>query len=337
MPLPIHRPIARRRLLIALGAGALTATLGAFAQPPGKVRRIGGLAVRSRSTPSNPEIFYDSFTQGMRELGYVEGKNIVIEWRFADSKFERLPGLAAELVRLNPEVIVTHSTPATEALQRATRTIPIVTNVNDPVGSGFAASLARPGGNITGMSIISADLSPKQLELLQAIVPKLSRVAVLMNPNTSSLAPVLKSVQAAGQTIGVQVLPVEARNPEEIERGFAAMRQERADALIILADAFFIAHRRQIAELAMKARIPTIAWARELVEAGGLLSYGQNLADNYRHAATYVDKILKGAKPRELPIEQPMKIHLVINRKTAKALGITIPQSLLLRADEVIE
>jgi putative ABC transport system substrate-binding protein len=338
VPKTIHRPLARRRLLIALGAGALAAPLRAFAQQQDKVRRIGFLAARTRSTSSNPDVYYDAFVQGMRELGYVEGKNLLIEWRFADGKIERLPGLASELVRAKVEVIATHGTTGTQAAQRATRTIPIVFgSANDPVASGFAASLARPGGNITGLSLISVDVSQKHLELLKTLVPRMSRVAVLVNPGNSSLPAVLKSIQAAAQQFGVKVLPADARTPEEIEHGFAAMRRERADAVIILNDTFFIGQRRQITELAARNRLPSMFPFREDVEAGGLMSYGQNLADHYRRAATYVDKILKGAKPSDLPIEQPTKIHLAINRKTAKALGLKIPQELLLRADEVIE
>jgi putative tryptophan/tyrosine transport system substrate-binding protein len=338
VPIPIHRPIARRRLLIALGAGALAAPLSAFAQQPGKVRRIGFLGARSRSTQSNPDVYYDAFVQGMRELGYVEGKNLVIEWRFADGKYERLPGLAAELVRLKPEVIVTHSTPATKALQQATSTIPIVTAaVGDPVGSSMAASLAHPGGNITGLSTIATDVSTKHLELLKTMVPVLSRTAVLVNPGNSSHPANLKSVQATALQLGVKVLSVDARTPEEIERGFAAMKRERADAIIILTDPFFSGQRRQVTELAARNRLPSMFEFREDVAAGGLMSYGPNLTDQYRRVATYVDKILKGAKPGDLPIEQPTTIHLAINRKTAKALGLSISEQLLLRADEVVE
>lgn len=329
----------RRDTVLALVAlGAASGPLASVAQQQGKVRRIGFLAVRSRPTPSSPNVNYDTFVRGMRELGYVEGKNLVIEWRYADGKYERLPGLAAELVRLKPEVIVTHSTPATQALQRATSTIPIVTAaVGDPIASGFAASLAHPGGNITGLSFITPDVYPKQLELLKSMVPALSRAAVLVDSRNARYPANLKSVQAAAQQLGVKILPVDARTPEEIERGFAAMRRERADAVIILADAFFLGQRREIAELVARNRLPSMHYYREDVEAGGLMSYGQNLADYYRRAATYVDKILKGAKPGELPIEQPTKIHLAINRKTAKALGLVIPQELLLRADEVME
>jgi len=320
--------------LLALGAAPLTS----LAQQQGKVRRIGYLAARSRSTPSNPDPYYDTFVRGMRELGYVEGKNLLIEWRFADGKYERLPGLAAELVRLKLEVIVTHAPPPTEAVRRATSTIPIVcSNLGDPVALGFAASLARPGGNITGLSAIQDDVSPKYLELLKSLIPALSRAAVLTNPGNPSHPILVKRVQTAAQKLGVSVLPVDARNPEEIERGFAAMKRERADAVIILGDTFFIGQRRQITDLATRNRLPAMYSFREDVEAGGLMSYGQNIGDFYRRAATYVDNILKGAKPGELPIEQPTALHLAVNRKTAKTFGLTIPQELLLRADEVVE
>ena len=326
----------REALLVLLALG--TMPRASFAQPPGKVWRIGFLAPLSRSTPSRPDVYYDAFVQGIRELGYVEGKNLAIEWRFADGKFERLPGLAAELVRVNVDVIVTHSTPATQALQRATSTIPIVFAVAvDPVGSGFAASLARPAGNITGLSVIDVDLGPKRLELLKTMLPALSRVAVLVNPGSSVRAAIVRSVQAAGQHAGIKVLPVDARTPEEIERGFVIMAQERAEGVIIADDAFSRGQRRQIADLAVKNRMPAITPWREYVAAGGLMSYRQNIADSFRRAATYVDKILKGAKPGELPIEQPTRIHLAINRKTANLLGMKISPELLLRADEVIE
>ena len=328
--------ISRRRLVLALGAAALAPPAG-FAQQPGRVRRIGFIGLRSRSTLSNPEGGYDAFTQGMRELGYAEGKNLVIEWRFADGNYERLPGLAAELVQMKVEVIVTHGT-GTQAAQQATSTIPIVTAVViDPVGSGIAASLARPGGNVTGLSNITTDVSPKHIELLKSMIPKLSRVAFLMNPGNPGHPAILQSVQVAGQHAGMKVLPVEARTREEIERGFAAMTRERAGAVIIAADAFVFGQRRQMAELAVKNRMPSIAPWREFVAAGGLMSYGQIFNDFFRRAATYVDKILKGAKPGELPIEQPTKIHLAINMKTAKALGLAVSKELQFRADELIE
>ena len=334
-----NRRSTRRAFLIAAGAWLTLARASAsFAQQQPKVWRIGFLAMRSRSTPSNPDVYYDAFVQGMRELGYVEGKNLVIEWRFADGKYERLPGLAAELVRMKVEVIVTHSAAGPQAAQRATSTIPIVfVTASDPVGSGFAVSLARPGGNLTGLSNIVSEVSPKHIELLKTMIPKLSRVAVLQNPGNSFHPANLKSIQAAAQQVGIKVLPVDARAPDEIERGFATMTRERAEAVIVAADAFFVQQRRQIAELALKNRLPSMFPFREDVQAGGLMSYGQNLADSYRRAATYVDKILKGAKPGELPIEQPTRFHLAINRKTAKALGLNITNELLLRADEVIE
>jgi putative ABC transport system substrate-binding protein len=329
--------IPRRKLLIALGAGALATPLASFAQQKARLWRIGYLAMRSRSTPSNPEVYYDAFTQGMRELGYVEGKNLVIEWRFADGKAERLPRLAAELVEMKVDVIVTHATPATEALRRATSTIPIVMHGIDPVRSGFAASLARPGGNITGQSYIPIAVSAKQIELLKLMLPGLSRVAILANPSNPTHPAILKDAQTAAQQTGTKSLPVDARTAEDVERGFAMITRDHAEAVLVVADSFFIGQRRQIADLAMKHRIPSMFSYREGVEAGGLMSYGQDLVRFYRHAATYVDKIIRGAKPSELPIEQPMIFHLAINRKTAKVLGLTIPNELLLRADEVIE
>ena len=274
----------------------------------------------------------------MRELGYAEGRNLVIEWRFADGKYEPLAGLADELVRLKVELIVTHGNAAIQAARGATSTIPIVTAAaNDPIGSGFVASLARPGGNLTGLSNISVDLSPKHVELLKIMMPRLSRVAIFVNFGNSSHSAILKSLQAAAQQAGMKVMPVEARTPDEIARGFAALARERAEAVVIPSDAFYIQQRQQISEVALKVRMPSIFPFREHVAAGGLMSYGQDLADHYRRTATYADKILKGAKPGDLPIEQPTKIHLAINLKTAKALGLTIPRELLLRADEAIE
>ena len=328
----------RRQVVFALAAGVLTAPLAPFAQQPAKVWRIGFLAVRSRSTPLNPDLDYDAFIQGMRQLGYFERKNLLIEWRYADGKYERFPGMAADLVRMNVEVIVTEGTPATQAAQRATRTIPIVTAVvGNPVGGGFAASLGRPGGNITGLSSISVDLSPKHVELLKTMVPKLFRVAVVTNPGASHHPALLKNLQAAAQQVGIKILPLEARTAEDIERVFATATRERAEAVIIASDAFFSGQLRQIAALAVKHRLPSIYTLPEYAEAGGLMSYGQDLIEYFRHTATYVDKILKGAKPADLPIEQPTKLELVVNLKIAKALGLTIPQSILMRANRVIE
>lgn len=329
----------RRNAVAALFALAITShSLTSRAQQPGKVRRIGFLAVRSRSTAFNSDFYFGAFVQEMRNLGYVEGTTLVIEWRFADGKYERLPDLASELARLKLEVIVTGGVAATEALRRATNSIPIVTAVvADPVGGGFAASMARPGGNITGLSPMSVDLSAKRFELLKLIMPALSRVAVLVNSSNSIHSAEVKSLQTATKKLGVEVMSVDARTPEEIDRGFAAMRRERADAVIIPGDAFFLGQRRQIAELAVQSRLPSMFELREQMGASGMMSYGPNFVEFYRRSAKYVDKILKGAKPSDLPFEQPMNIHLAINRKTAKAFGLTIPRELLLRADEVIE
>lgn len=260
----------------------------------------------------------------------------MFEFRWAMGKAERLPDLANELVALKPDVIVVPTTATARAVQQATATIPIVfVSVPDPVGSGFVKSLARPGGNITGLSNLTADTSPKQLELLLAIMPKLPRVAVLWNPTNMSAS--LKNFQTAAQSVSVNVLSVEARTPAEIENAFGRMIRENVRALVVLSDALFFLQRRQIAELASKNEMPSVFATRENVEAGGLMSYGANLAENYRRAATYVDKILKSAKPGDLPVEQPRTFELVINMKTAKALGLKIPQSILLRADRVIE
>ena len=328
----------RRQFLATFGLATLSATLPSLAQQPDKIRRIGFLAPLSRPTASNPNVYYDAFVQGMRELGYVEGKNFAIEWRYADGKYERLPGFATELVRMKVEAIVTHGNAGIQAAQRATTAIPIVSAIMaDPVGSGFAASLARPAGNITGLSLILVDLSPKHIELLKTMMPRLSRVAVLMNPGNSAHPAILKSLETAAQQVGIKTLRVDARTAEDIERSFSTMRRERAKAVIVAGDALFLGQERQIAAIALKNRMPAItAWQRHTA-AGSLMSYGQNHVDHFRRAANYVDKILKGAKPGDLPIEQPTHIHLAINRKTAKALGLTIPPELMLRADEVIE
>ncbi len=329
---------AQRRKFVTVAGLLLAAPLASFAQQQSNVRRIGFLAVRPRSTASNPDVYYDAFTQGMRELGYVEGMNLVIEWRFSDNKDELLPILATELVRMPLEVIVTHSTPAIKALQQATGTIPIVSAASgDPVGSGFAASLARPGGNITGLSLMTVDVIPKQIELMKLVAPALSRAAVLADPRSPRYAEVLKSFQTAAQRFGVVVFALDASTPEEIERGFVAMKRERADAVIVRNDPFFFGQRRQIAELATRNRLPSMFSNLEDVRAGGLMSYGLNLTDHYRRAASYVDKILRGAKPSELPIEQPTRIYFAINLKTAKALGISVPKELMVRADALIE
>jgi putative ABC transport system substrate-binding protein len=327
----------RRAFIGAMASTLLTVLLAAHAQQQGKVWRVGFLSAASRQFLADTG-GYDAFLQGMRELGYVEGKNLAIEARFADGNYERLPGFATELVRLNVDVIVAVPSPAIRAAQHATTTIPIVfPTTGDPVGSGFAASLAHPGGNLTGLSNLNLDISAKTLELLLAMVPTISRVAILANPGSSTEPAMLKSIGAAAAKVGVESIVVEAGTPEQIEEGFARMRRERAAALIIASDAFFLLQRRQIAELAIKSRLPSVTQNPLYVRAGGLMSYGQNTIESYRRTAAYVDKILRGAKPGDLPIEQAARLSLLINLETAKAIGLTIPQSLLLRADEVIQ
>jgi putative ABC transport system substrate-binding protein len=325
----------RRKLLKALGAAVLTAPFGSFAQQQNKVWRIGVLHPSSR--PDSLEShFLGAFPLGMRELGYVEGKNLVIEYRWAENKAERLPGLAAELVQLKVNVIVATSN-AVNAAQKATASIPIVmAGAADPVGDGLIKSLARPGGNITGISNLAGDISSKQLEMLRDMVPKLTRVVVLRNPNSPNNTALI-NLEAAARRIAVTIIAVDARTPQEIDNAFSQMARQKPDAAFVIRDSFFNRQVRQIAELAAKHRLPTIYGAREYPEAGGLMSYGNSLTAQWRHAATYVDKILKGAKPADLPVEQPTIFELVINGKTAKALGLKIPQSLLIMADKVIE
>ena len=319
--------------LVALGAAA--GPVASLAQHQGKVWRIGFLSLAPASlNPANS----DAFLKGMRELGYVEGKNLVVEWRFADGDFARLPGMAADLVRLKVDVIVAVASAAIGAAQKATTTIPIVmATTGDPVGSGFVKSLARPGGNITGLSNLGGDIGPKLFDLLHSVVPKLSRVGLLVTPTSTSYRAILDSVQATAQKAGVRTLVAEASTPQELENAFAMMAREKAGAVIVGAAPFFGLHRPQISELALKYRMPSIFGNRAYVDAGGLMSYGYKATDNYQRAATYVDKILKGAKPGDLPVEQPVTLEFVVNLKTAKALGLTIPPSIMLRADDVIE
>jgi putative ABC transport system substrate-binding protein len=325
----------RRQLLVVLGAGALAAPLACFAQQRGKVWRVGYLSPNTISVNSQ---YTGAFLKGMRELGYVEGKNLVIEWRSADGKLDRLPDLATELVELRVDVIVAVASPAIGAAQKATSTIPIVMAITgDPVGSGFVKSLARPGGNITGLSNMGGDTGPKLLDLLLSVVPNLSRVGVLVTPTSTTYRAISESVRAAAQKAGVKTLMAEASSAQEIDNAFSMMVREKADAVIVGNSSFFGQQQQQIAELALEYRIPSMFAIRSSVEAGGLISYGQNIANDFQRSATYVDKILKGAKPADLPVEQPTIFELVINLKTAKALGVTIPQSVLLRADEVIQ
>ncbi len=322
----------RRRFLGAV-ATLVAAPLAAEAQQAGKVPRIGFLFFGF----PGPSRELDAFRQGLRELGYTEGQNIVIEYRFASGRVERLPELATELARLKPDVLVTPGTPASLVAKQATSTIPIVfAGVADAVGAGLVDNLARPGRNITGLTSISAELGGKRLELLKQVAPKASRVAVLYNPADRSNVLVLKELQESAPALGLTLHPLPVRGPGEFGGAFAAMTQERAHALFGAAGVLTTEHRRALVDLAAKSRIPAMWGERQFVEAGGLLSYAVNFYDQLRRAAIYVDKILKGAKPGDLPVEQPMTFDLVINLKTAKALGLTIPQSLLLRADEVI-
>ncbi len=328
--------ISRRSFLTTLGLGLLAAPFAAGAQQAGKVHRIGYL---SGSSSTAQRDLIEAFRQGLRELGWVEGQNIVIDYRFAEGRFDRLPDLAAELVRLKVDLIVAGPTPPAVAAKNATAMIPIVMiNVGDPVGTGLIASLARPGGNVTGLTFsVGMEVVGKPLELLKETVPKVRRVAILSNPANPAHALAIREVKVAARSLGVELQLLEARGPEEFDGAFAAMAKERVGALLVLADSVVFLHRTRLAELAAKSRLPAAYGFRENVEAGGLMSYGIDMRDNARRAATYVDKILKGAKPADLAVEQPTKFELVINLKTAKALGLTIPQSLLLRADEVIE
>ena len=326
-----------RRAFIGTLAGLLAAPLAAEAQQAARIPRIGwlggSLAGKSHMT--------EAFLQGLRDLGYVEGRNVVIEYRDAEGKLERLPALAAELVALKVDVILAGGTAQALAAKQATRTIPIVfTAVVDPVADGLVTSLARPGGNVTGVSSLVSELVGKWLELLKQAVPGISRVAVLWHPGTlgeRTEKDMLKGAEAAARALGVRLQFVEARGPADFERAFSDMTRARAGALTVLPSNMFLGERRRLVDLAAKNRLPAVYPWREAVDAGGFMAYGANTADVFRRAATYVDKILKGAKAADLPVEQPTKFDLVINLKTAKALGLTIPPSLLQRADEVIQ
>ncbi len=315
--------------------GLLAAPLAAQAQQAGKVPRIGYLA---NNLAANPHL-REAFLQGLRDLGYVEGRNVVIEYRSAEEKVERLPALAAELVSLKLNVIVVVGPQPTAAVKAATTTIPVVfVIVADPVGLGLVSSLAHPGGNVTGLStVVPEGFWGKQLELLKEAVPGAARMAVLVNPANAMNRLALPQTVAAAEKLKVKLQILEARTPGELDSAFEAATRARADAIHVYGDTLTFLHRARVAELAAKARLPAMYLFKDNVAAGGLMAYGPNFADLGRRAATYVDRILKGAKPGDLPIEQPNKFELVINLKTAKALGLTIPPSLLLRADEVIE
>jgi putative ABC transport system substrate-binding protein len=327
----------RRAFVGMVGGGLLAAPLAVGAQQAAKGARIGYLSPNLAASPHLPE----AFRQGLRDLGYVEGRNVVIEYRSAEGKPERLPALAADLVALKVDVIVAPGTPQALAARQATRTLPIVfATAADPVGSGLVTSLARPDGNVTGLSILAPELVGKRLELLTQAVPGVSRVAVLWQPgghDERTDKDILKDAEVAARALGVRLQFVEARGPADFDRAFSDMTRAHADALAVLTGLMFLNERRRLVALAAKNRLPQVYGGRDFVDAGGLMSYGPNLADLYRRAATYVDKILKGTKPGDLPVEQPTKFELVINLKTVKALGLTIPQAVLVRADEIIQ
>ncbi len=328
----------RRTFMAMLTGGIVVAPLAAKAQQAAKVPRIGFLTANLAASPH----LLEAFRQGLRDLGYVEGRNVVIEYRDAEGKLERLPALAAELVALKVDVILAGGTPQAQAAKQATRTLPIVfTAAVEPVTDGLVTSLARPGGNVTGLSFLGSELLVgKRLEQLKQAVPGVSRVAVLWQPGAvgeRTGKDMLKEAEVAARALGVRLQFVEARGPADFDRAFLEMTRARAGALTVLPSPMFNIERRRLVDLAAKNRLPAVYPWREGVDAGGLMSYGSDAADLFRRAATYVDKILRGAKPADLPVEQPTKFELVINLKTAKALGLTIPQSLLGRADHVVE
>ena len=339
----------RRNLIVAAGTGALAAPFAVLAQrpsapagAPGKIWRLGILTLLGRPAVLDTHFFTGGTLRGLRDFGYVEGKNLVIEWRFGDNDARRLPALAAELLQWKPDVLVSTGDQASLEFKKATTTIPIVSAAtSDPVGIGLITSLARPGGNVTGVTSITTDLAPKQLELLLAMVagklPKVTDVAVLINPEVASHFTRLKSTEAAAKKLGITIVPVEARDAAQIDAAFARMRGQNAGALFVFLNPLFQQRSGQIAELAAKFTLPSMTGASVYPEAGCLMSYGTNLYEQFRRGAYFVDRIFKGAKPADLPFEQPTKFELVINGRTAKALGLKIPHALLISAERVIE
>ena len=328
------------RRAFACGLAALVASLGAFclpcasdAQQPASPRLIGVLLVAFSLESKEAQ----AFRQGLRDAGYAEGRDVVIEWRSVNGDYARIPALATDLVQRKVDVIVVDSTPGAQAVKRATSTIPIVMAViGDPVGSGIVANLAHPGGNVTGFSVLAAALSAKRLQLLKETIPRLTRVTALWNPDTRWHAKAVEELKAVAPSLSIELSFVSVRTPEDFSPAFSAASRAHAQALYVLDDAQFVVHRRTLLKLASKAQLPDTYGVRHFPDEGGLMSYGANYADNWRRSAGYVDKILKGARPGDLPIEQPTKFEFVVNLKTARALGITIPQSILVRADEVI-
>jgi putative tryptophan/tyrosine transport system substrate-binding protein len=327
----------RRRLVLALMAWALAAPLASFAQQPAKVARIGFL--HAASPEGIGDVHLQAFRDGLRELGYVEGKNLQLEVRWGEGKLERLPALAAELVQAKVDIIVAATSPSVAAARQATRIIPIVMPTSsDPVGDGLVASLAHPGGNITGLSQMAPELGEKRLQLLKEMFPTVSHaMAVLWNPAYVGMRARFQQAQVAAPAVGLTVRSMEVRDSRELDVALEVMIREHPEALLLLVDPFTFSQRSRIVEFAAEQRLPAIYETRDFVDVGGLISYGPNIPDQFRRAATYVDKILRGAKPADLPIEQPTKFELVINMRAAKALGIKFPNSILLRADRVIE
>jgi len=322
-------------VLLALGSMLFALCFSVEAQQPGRAHRIAFLGGSSASAYAS---FVEAFQQQLRDLGYIEGKSSVIEYRYGDGKLARLPELAAELVHLGVDVIVVSGAQAISQVKSATRTIPVVmTTIEDPVAMGIVDSLARPGGNITGLTNLAPELSGKRLELLQEAFPKASRIAVMWPPDATGAIVTFKETEAAARSLGVPLQALEVRSPKDFDNAFRAAKAERAGALIVLQSALTNAHRKLIMDLALKNRLPTMCTQKEYIEAGGLMSYGVDTRDLYRRAAVYVDKILKGTKPADLPVEQPKKFEFIINLKTAKQIGVTIPPNVLARADKVIK
>jgi len=326
----------QRREFITLLSGIVAAwPLAARAQQPAKIPRIGFLGNSTATMEAN---LIGPLRDGLRELGYEEGRNVIIEFRWADGKYDQFTALVAELLAAKVDVIITAGTPATLAIKKATSTVPLVfIAVGDPVGTGVVPNLGRPGGNITGLSSIAPDLEGKRLELLREVVPKLSHVAFFLNPANAFHTASMRQARVAAQSLGIKLQPMEVNKSEQLDGAFASIVKEKPDALLILADRVFLHNRKRMMEFAIQQRLPSVNAYRELVEAGGLISYGPSYEDMHRRAAVYVDKILKGTKPADLPIEQPTKFTLLINLKTAKTLGLTVPPTLVARADELIE
>jgi putative ABC transport system substrate-binding protein len=334
-PPPARRTLTRRRLLSALATVAFAATLASIAQAQQKIDRVGFLGNSTAALEAN---LIGPFREGLRDLGYVEGGNILIEYRWAEGKYERFPALIAELIAQKVDVIVTAGTPATLAVKKATTSVPIVMiAVGDPVGTGIIASLRQPGGNITGLTSISPELDGKRLELLREVMPGVSRVAVLWNSASPLQVVGERRTHAAAKVLGIEVLSMGARTEEGIESVLATIAKKQPEALLVLADRLFLHHRNRIMSFAAQHRLPGVFAYRELVDAGGLMSYGPSYAGMHRRAAYFIDRVLKGTTPADLPVERPATFDLVINMKTAKTLGLTIPKSVLLRATELIE